>query len=594
MPLVVFYTKRMRDALGRPAAWGIELAFLAFVGGALGLILLFGDQAIAPYHPKTEIDLSFWSLPKYTLLSLSRGFAAYVLSLIFTLVYGTVAAHNARAEKIMLPALDVLQAIPVLGFLPGLVLAMVSLFPTREIGLELACVIMIFTGQAWNMTFSFHGSLRNIPQPLREAATLQRLGPMQTFRLLELPSAMIGLVWNSMMSMAGGWFFLTVNEAFTLGDRDYRLPGIGSYMNEAIDQGNTPAMIAAIVAMGVMIVMVDQVFWRPIVVWSERFKLEDQANADLPDSWMLNILRQSRLGARIRRAWNAARTMNAPQTPELPRWLRLSKQAVTEQATKQWEGPGKWIARRLVVAVIAGLAFWGAMTLVGLLLKLPLHDRVKHEGWTDVLLALLASLARTTGAVLLGAAWALPVGIMIGRSPVWSQRLQPLIQFFASFPAPMLFPLVTVAMLAMHIPFTIGCVALMLLGAQWYILFNVIAGAMAIPGELTEVTGVFRMSARQRWTKLYLPCVFPYLLTGLVTATGGAWNATIVSEFVQVHGNTHVAFGLGYYISHATNTANFPLLAAAVTTMALFVVLFNRFFWRRLYQLAQSRYSLNT
>src|SRR5262245_26911437 len=230
-------------------------------------------QLSSPYHESVAINLSFAALPKYTILSLCRGFMAYALSLAFTLTYGTFAAHNPRAEKLMLPALDVLQAIPVLGFLPGLVLAMIALFPTRELGLELACIIMIFTGQAWNMTFSFHGSLKNIPISLREAAKVNRLSGWKTFRLLEVPAAMIGLVWNSMMSMEGGWFFLTVNEAFTLGNRDYRLPGIGSYMNEAINQGNFPAMIAAIVAMVAMIVLVDQVFWRPIVVWSQRFKI---------------------------------------------------------------------------------------------------------------------------------------------------------------------------------------------------------------------------------------------------------------------------------------------------------------------------------
>ncbi len=272
MPLVLFHTRKVRDALKKPESFLVDICILAAVAALVGAMLMFGRQFTSPYHATTFINLSFWSLPKYTFFSLCRGFAAYALSLVFTLVYGTIAAHNHRAEKVMIPILDVLQAIPVLGFLPGLVLAMISLFPTREMGLEIACIVMLFTGQAWNMVFSFHGSLRGIPQPLREVAALQKLGGWKTFKLLEVPAAMIGLVWNSMMSMAGGWFFLTVNEAFTLGNRDFRLPGIGSYMNEAMNKGNTPAMLAAIVAMVIMIIAVDQIFWRPIVVWSQRYK----------------------------------------------------------------------------------------------------------------------------------------------------------------------------------------------------------------------------------------------------------------------------------------------------------------------------------
>lgn len=592
MPLITFHTRRVREALQRPAALGTELGFLAFVAAITGLLVMMGKEVAAPYHPQVVIDLSPLALPRYTLLSLGRGFMAYVLSLAFTLGYGTLAAHNRRAEKVMLPALDVLQAIPVLGFLPGLVLAMISLFPTREIGLEAACVIMIFTAQAWNMTFSFHGSLRSIPEPLREVASLHYLNGWQIFRLLELPSAMIGLVWNSMMSMAGGWFFLTVNEAFTLGNHDYRLPGIGSYMNEAINRGDTRAMIFAIVAMVVMIVVVDQIFWRPIVVWAQRFKLEEQATADKPESWMLRLLQSSRIFIWVRSLATTPRVERPRRgltaTAKLPLRLLLPR-GRGRRLGALLRGAARW----LLLAALGVVAAWGAWSLVRLLLELPLHDPVNHEDWSAVALALLASFGRTTAAVLLGAAWALPAGILIGRSPKWSERLQPIIQVVASFPAPMLFPLVTILLLALRIPFTIGCVALMLLGAQWYILFNVVAGAMAIPQELKEVASVYRASRLQRWTKLYIPSVFPYLLTGLVTAAGGAWNATIVSEYVQLKGKTFSAFGLGSLISHATAEANFPLLAGGIVTMAISVVLLNRFFWKRLYRLAEERYSLN-
>ena len=599
MPLIVFHTRRVREALKQPEAWGADIFFLLLVAAVAGGLGVLGKQVSREYAPRLDISLSILALPKYTLLSLGRGFAAYVLSLVFTLVYGTIAAHNRRAEKLMLPALDVLQAIPVLGFLPGLVLAMISLFPTREIGLEIACVVMIFTAQAWNMTFSFHGSLRGIPTPLREVAAIQRLSNWQIFRLLEVPAAMIGLIWNSMMSMAGGWFFLTVNEAFTLGDKDFRLPGIGSYMNEAINAGDTRAQVAAIVAMIIMIVAVDQLFWRPLVVWSQRFKLEEQAG-ETPQSWVLNVLAHSRLFQLIekltRRHHHQARQRVFPATADAAT-ATLQAANPIRRAPKPRPIVLEWAKIGLKWVVLSGFvlaAIWGAWVIIRLIVGLPYRfDPQDHADWISVVLALLASFLRTSAAVLIGAAWALPVGILIGRSPRLARMLQPVIQVVASFPAPMLFPLVTLALAAIHVPFTIGCVALMLLGAQWYILFNVIAGASAIPHDLTEVAQVYRMSRRERWMRLYIPCVFPYLVTGLITAAGGAWNATIVSEFVQVKGQTLIAFGLGSTISAATNKANYSLLAAGVVTMAVFVVLLNRFFWKRLYRIAEERYSLN-
>jgi NitT/TauT family transport system permease protein len=583
LPLVVFHTRRVREALKAPARLSVDFLFLGLVGGALGLLLLVGQQFSSKYHQALVINLSFWALPRYTILSLGRGFAAYLLSLLFTLVYGTIAAHSHRAEKIMMPALDVLQSIPVLSFLPGLVLAMVAIFPTREIGLELACVIMIFTAQAWNMTFSFYGSIRGIPKPLQEVAVVHHLSRWRVFKILELPASMIGLVWNSMMSMAGGWFFLTVNEAFTLGDRDFRLPGIGSYMNEAINQDNRPAMFAAVIAMIIMIVIVDQCFWRPIVVWSERFKMEDTAEADKAQSWLLNLLHESLLwrwiGRHARRR-DTTVSMKAAWTipPRPPRDFTAIARVLS------------WIC---VVALAIGGA-WGAWHIIHLLIALPIRNPATHKDWLHVLLALLESFARTSAAVLLGALWALPVGIMIGLSPKWSQRLQPFVQVAASFPAPMLFPIVTLLLVRLGIPFTAGCVALMLLGAQWYVLFNVIAGAMAIPGELKEVGHVFHTSLLQRWIRLYIPGVFPYLTTGLVTAAGGAWNATIVSEFVQLKDHTYIAFGLGSLISQSSASADYPLLAASTVTMALSVVLLNRLIWKKLYRLAEGRFSLNT
>lgn len=586
MSLILFHTRKVRAALTAPAAMGMDLFFVLLITALVAGAIMFGQQFTAPYHAGTVIDLSYSALPKYTLFSLCRGLAAYLLSLLFTLVYGTIAAHHARAEKIMMPALDVLQAIPVLGFLPGLVLTMIALFPRREIGLELACILMIFTGQAWNMTFSFHGSLRGIPAAMREVAAVNRLGSWQTFRILEVPAAMIGLVWNSMMSMAGGWFFLTVNEAFTLGSRDYRLPGIGSYMNEAINRGNVPAIAAALVAMAVMILALDQVFWRPIVVWSRKYKMEETAEAEAPRSWVLELLGRSRLYRRLVGLWSVRRPKIAGAAihldgPSIPRAVRMAARRA-----------GRAL-RLLFLLLPAGAAVWGLYSMLRLLAALPLLHPSDDRDWAHVLLALGASFGRTSAAVLLGAVWALPAGVWIGRSEKWSRRLQPVVQIIASFPAPMVFPLVTMMLLAMHVPFTFGCIALMLLGAQWYILFNVIAGASAIPADLKEVARIHRFTHWGVWKNLYLPCVFPYLLTGLITAAGGAWNATIIAEYVNFSDRTYVAFGLGSTISRATADGNFPLLCASVTTMAVFVVMINHLFWKRLYRLAENRFSLN-
>ncbi len=492
----------------------------------------------------------------------------------------------------MIPALDILQSIPVLGFLPGLVLAMISLFPNREIGLELACVIMIFTAQVWNMTFSFHGSLRSIPTALREAAAMQGLSGWQIFRLLEVPAAMIGLVWNSMMSMAGGWFFLSVNEAFQLTihgvNHDFRLPGIGSYMSEAIEQRDHLAQLGAIIAMVLMIVLVDQIFWRPIVVWSQRFKLEDSTDADEPHSWVVDLFKHS---AMLRHLSRVFRRKHHGEPVVVER---------VHRPTPAWIAPARKFLTWLVLTAGCVAAIMGALKLLDLFVHLPLRDPdpshpwYLREDWITILLALMASFARTTAAVVIGGIWTLPVGIMIGLSPRWSHRLQPINQVLASFPAPMLFPLVYELLVLLHIPFGVGCVALMLLGAQWYILFNVIAGATAIPAELKEAGRIYDLSAIERWKKLYLPSVFPYLVTGLITAAGGAWNATIVAEALSLgHDVTIYTFGLGSIICRASDSEKYSLLAAAVVTMSVFVVLLNRIVWKRLYRLAEGRYSLN-
>jgi NitT/TauT family transport system permease protein len=586
---VLIQPRRIRESLKRPASLGADLLVLLVLGGIAGALFSFSKQVAAPFRYKVDIDLSLWALPKYAMFSLARGFAAYALSLIFTLIYGTIAANNRLAERVMIPALDVLQSLPVLAFLPGVVLAMTKLFPAHEFGLEIACVVTIFTAQAWNMTFSYYSSVRSIPQSLREVSAIQHLSRWRFFRLVEAPASMIGLVWNSMMSMAGGWFVLNVSESFSIGVRDFRLPGIGSYMSEANLEQNKTAQVAGIMAMIVMIVAVDQLFWRPIVVWSERFKVEETAESEKAQSWVLTLLHHSSLyrwimfkvhGMRQRHsAWWATRQAGAIAT------------APRQRFWDQWRLPMIWLA----LGVLAAGAIFGTWDLLRLLAAVPLSDPLQHNGWKTVLLALGASFLRVLATVVLAALWALPAGILIGLSPKWSQRLQPIVQVAASFPANMIYLPLTVVLLSWGIPFNIGCVALMLLGTQWYVLFNVIAGAMAIPTELKEVSLVYRTPWLRRWTRVYIPGVFPYLVTGLITAAGGAWNTTIIAEFVQTAdpNRPYTAFGIGSIITQALNADNFPLLAAGAVTLALAVVIINRFMWRRLYRLAERRYSLN-
>jgi NitT/TauT family transport system permease protein len=558
------------------STWWIDALLLAGLGALVAGVVGLARGWSAPLRPTVTIDLSLWALPRYTLLSLARGLAAYGLSLAFTLIYGTTAAHSRTAERIMLPILDICQGIPVLGFLPGLVLGLVALFPHSNIGLELACVVMIFTGQVWNMTFSFFGSLRAIPTELREAAQVYRFGWWKRFHTLEVPAAMIGLVWNSMMSMAGGWFFLTVTEAFTLGDHDFRLPGIGSYMSVAIDQGNGRAMAGAVVAMIVMIVSVDQLIWRPALAWAQKFKVEETEAVDVPTSWVLDLLRRSRLIPWIEVG-----------VAHLLALIEPRKLAHGETDTANTQASPFALIGRVVGVVCVGLAAWGAVRLVLLLSALTLAEWLRLAG------ALGLTFLRTYSALALGVLWALPVGIWIGLSPRRVRALQPVIQVAAAFPAPMVFPLVTLMLIAAGANFSWGCVMLMLLGSQWYILFNVLAGAGAMPQDLQEVATIYGLSRWARWRTLYLPAVFPYLVTGLITAAGGAWNASIVAEYVRFRGETLIAPGLGSLITEATAAANFPLLAAGVLTMSLALVTLNRTLWRRVYRIADERFSLN-
>lgn len=560
-------------AAPRPRLIVDVLVAAALVAVVFGLLRL-GAAWTAPARATVEIDLSPLALPRYALYSLSRGLIAYVLSLAFTLVYGYWAAKSAPAERVLVPLLDVLQSIPVLGFMPGLVLALVAAFPASNVGLELAAVIMIFTGQAWNMTFSFYYSLRTVPADQREVATAYRFTWWQRLRWVELPFATIGLVWNSMMSMAGGWFFLMINEAFVLGDRDFRLPGLGSYMSVAVARGDTGAMFAAVVAMASMIVLLDQVLWRPVVVWAQKFRIEEGGQGVAARSWVLDLLRRSHL-------------------PGLPRRLFVALRGGRGGARAKPSSPHAGRSRLASVLSLAPLALLLVVALVGAVQLVRLLAPVTPRQWLALLGAGLLTLGRVLVSTAIGTAWALPAGLAIGLSPRLSRFLQPVVQVVASFPAPMLFPVVVLALKSMGVSLGFGSVLLMLLGTQWYILFNVIAGASAMPSDLREAATSYRLTTWQRFRALYLPAVLPHLVTGWVTAAGGAWNASIVSELVMVKGETLATAGLGAQVSEAAAHGDFARLAASVLVMSALVVSFNRLVWKRLHHLAETRFSLS-
>jgi NitT/TauT family transport system permease protein len=552
------------------------LVVLAGLALLFGLIQL-GRQWAGVHRPVVEINLSPWSLPKYTFFSMMRGIAAYGISLGFTLVYAYWAAKDSRAERLLVPLLDILQSIPVLGFMPGLVLALVGLFPGSNLGLELAAVIMIFTGQAWNMTFSLYHSFKSVPRELQEAATVYRFNWWERLKWVELPFGTTGLVWNSMMSMAGGWFFLMITEAFKLGDQDFRLPGLGSYMSVAVERGDTPAMLWAILAMVLMIVFLDQVIWRPVVVWAQRFRIEDTSQGQAPRSWLLRLLRRSRL---IR--WLEIRRVHRRHQQGPPPSRHKGRSVQVRRRLRL----GRWIAN-LALAGLLALVVWASVELFLYLAAIP------GRTWLVLAKAGALTLGRVLASTALGTLWAVPAGLAIGLSVRLSRIFQPVVQVAASFPAPMLFPIVISVLAHFGIGMTYGCILLMLLGTQWYILFNIIAGAMAIPGDLREAATTFRLSRWQKFRSLYLPASFPFLVTGWVTAAGGAWNASIVAEYYDLNGRTLSTFGLGATVSKAAYERNLTLLAAGVLLMSAIVVVFNRLVWKPCYKLAYTRYSLD-
>ncbi len=575
-------------AVKRPAgsrwSWAflIDIAVFLFVFAAIFGVYAIGRSWLGPVHPHAEISQNPRVLPLYAFYSLVRISAAYALSLVFALAYGYVAARSRRAEIIMIPLLDILQSIPVLSFLPGVMLAMVAIFPHRQLGAELGSVLLIFTGQVWNIAFSFYSSLKTVPRELHEAAIIYRFSRWQRFAELDLPFSTIGLVWNSMMSVAGGWFFLMACEMFVLGKRDFRLPGLGSFLQTAASHGDTRAILWGVGAMIAVIVLLDQLVWRPIIVWADKFKFEQVESSGAAQTTLLNIIGRASIVLRLYRlilqpifnrltltftlgARRAAETFSAPKQNRLRRWI------------------GYLFAGGVLVGL--GFAVFHAAREMS-----DLH----REDYRELLESAALTFLRVNTALILGALWTVPVGVAIGWNPRLARIAQPLVQMAASIPATALFPIILLFLLRLRGGLEIAALLLMLLGTQWYILFNVIAGAMAIPTDLKEAAQIYRFGSWDRWRYLILPGVFPYLVTGMVTASGGAWNASIVAEYFHFQGRIVSTAGLGSTISSASDSGRFDVLLASTLIMATVVVLINRLLWRRLYRLASSRFKLET
>jgi NitT/TauT family transport system permease protein len=555
--------------------------FAALVS-VFGLILAFAHAAPGTFKPldapeALEVHLDPVYLPEYALRTTMRMFAALFFSLLFTFTYATWAAKGRRAGLVLIPVLDVLQSVPILGFLSFTTVFFMSLFPGKVMGLELAAIFAIFTSQAWNMAFSFYQSLITTPNDLVEATQSFHLTWWQRFWRLDVPFAMPGLVWNTMLSMSGGWFFVVASEAITLGDKTWTLPGIGSYVATALDKRDMGAVLWAILAMGVVILLYDQLMFRPLVAWSAKFRFELTQGAVGEDPWLLRLLRRTRV---LRIAGGAVGDVfSAVGTWRLGRSMR---QTVQRAKARSRAGDAVFFA---VVALVVLAAVW----------KVVEYIAGNNVGVVDLGVAVAlgaVTLLRVVVLIALATAIWVPIGVWIGLRPNWARRIQAGAQFLAAFPANLLFPIFVVVIVRYHLNPDIWLTPLMILGTQWYILFNVVAGASAFPGDLQEAAENFRVGGLLWWRKVMLPGIFPYYVTGAITASGGSWNASIVSEVASWGDDKLTSHGLGAYIAHATDAGDFPHIVLGVVVMSAYVLLFNRVWWRPLYAYAIRRTTL--
>ncbi|TFY91849.1 ABC transporter permease subunit [Pseudomonas nabeulensis] len=552
----------------------------------IGFLLFFSMTARETWAPidtlQSEIiSLDPANLPEYAMRTTLRMLAAMVAALVFTLLYGTLAAKSRRAEKLLVPVLDILQSVPVLGYISFTVTFFLLLFPGRVLGAEFAAIFAIFTSQAWNMTFSFYQSLRMLPHDLVEVSTNLRLSGWQKFWKLDVPFAMPGLVWNMMMSMSGGWFFVVASEAITVGDKTITLPGVGSYLALAIAQKDLHAVGYVILAMIAVILIYDQFLFRPLVAWADKFRMETTASQGAaPQSWVLNLIQRTRIVQRILRPITRTFSRIGNKRFSLTSTVFKALPVETPGASKVID----W-AWGTLIALMAAYALYHIVLYVGTEVGLAEVGHVFVLG--------LITLLRVAGLILIASLIWVPLGVMIGLRPKLAEKIQPLAQFLAAFPANLLFPVFVIVILHYHLNPDIWLSPLIVLGTQWYILFNVVAGASAFPNDFKEAAANFRIRGWLWWRKVMLPGIFPYYVTGAITASGGAWNASIVSEYVSWGQDTVAAHGLGAYIAQTTAAGDFPKIALGVVVMSIFVVAFNRAVWRPMYALAENKLRLN-
>ncbi|HEX7877391.1 MAG TPA: ABC transporter permease subunit [Sphingobium sp.] len=553
------------------------IAFVLLAG--LAMLVFRGAEGIAEPLSRLRIEpvtLDPAYLPYYALRTTLRMFAALFASLLFTLVVATLAARSRRAGQIILPALDILQSVPILGFLTFTVTFFMGLFPGRILGVELAAVFAIFTSQAWNMAFSFYQSLRSVPSDLDEVSRGFGLSPVRRFLRLDLPFATPALVWNMMMSMSGGWFFVVASEAITVGNTTVTLPGIGSWLALAIAREDFAAIGWAVGAMAVVILLYDQLVFRPVVAWADRFRFEQTASAERPHSWAFDLFRRTRL----------LPLLFAPVIG-LGRLLLMLDPGHAIRAVPKRDRQAGRIGNALWTALVVAAVLFAGWTIIAYMARTLI--------WGDALSVIgLACLTMLRVIVLIAIAsliW-VPIGVWIGLRPKWAERLQPIAQFLAAFPANVLFPFAVIAIVHWKLSPDVWLSPLMTLGTQWYILFNVIAGASAIPTDLREAAGMFGVKGWQWWRQVALPGVFPYYVTGALTASGGSWNASIVAEAVSWGDQKLEASGLGAFIAKATAAGDYPRVALGIAVMSLFVIAFNRLLWRPLYAFAERRLRL--
>jgi NitT/TauT family transport system permease protein len=568
-----------KGALRRPRFAPVDvLVAFGMVAILYGLVRLGTAMGASSVHVGETVSTDPSNLPYYAARSLLRMFIALALSTGFTFVYGTAAARSRRLRTVLLPLLDILQSVPILGFLTITVTFFVGLFPGSTLGLECAAIFAIFTSQAWNMTFSFYHSLVTQPTELDEAARMFRLTKWERFWRLDVPSSMIGLVWNGMMSFGGGWFFLAASEAITINSgHKLALPGIGSYVAIAEQEKDLPAILLATVVMVILVVGVNALFWRPLVAWSEKFRVETSEAAEAPRSVVLSALRRSWVPGAVARPLR-------PIGGALDRWTRPFGLAEYPLHTPRAQRRAGDVA---FTAVVGALVVWGVYEAARYFHEQGVFGQFPH------CLALGAiTFSRVVVVVVVATLIWVPIGVKIGMSPRLSRYAQPVVQVLASYPAILLFPFVIVIFQHLGIPLDIGGILLMALGSQWYILFNVIAGASAIPTEMREMADQFRLPSAQRWREVILPAVFPFYVTGGITAAGGAWNASIVAEYVAYGKTPITAHGLGAYITEASVAGNLAKVLTGVVVMSFYVVIINRIVWRPLYHLAEVRYSL--